>query len=359
MKIAFYAPLKSPEHPKPSGDRQMARALIKALIHAGHEVQVISHLRGFSKTPHMVAFIDQFTDESKTVIKQLKEWQPDLWFSYHPYYKAPDFLALKVCDALGLNLVTVEASLAVKRDGDEWATSQRIVRETLQHSRKNFYFTERDKDGLLNEVDEDTLVYLPPFIDTPSLAPITGRKGQNRTMRFVTMGMMRGGVKSQSYQFLARALAAIKHDNWSLTIIGDGQDRANVEAMFNPFSKNQISWAGEIAPDKVAALLSQGDVFLWPGFGEAYGLAYLEAQFCTLPVVALNTHGVPWVVKDGETGVLIAREDVAAFAAAIDLLCEDTDLRLKLGKQARQFVTDERSLESASDLINRHIRHFK
>ena len=47
MKIAFYAPLKSPDHPVPSGDRQLARSLLRALNHAGHDTLIASHLRSF------------------------------------------------------------------------------------------------------------------------------------------------------------------------------------------------------------------------------------------------------------------------------------------------------------------------
>src|SRR3546814_2161999 len=45
MRIAFYAPLKPPTHPNPSGDRQMARMLVQALRHAGHEVHLASRFR--------------------------------------------------------------------------------------------------------------------------------------------------------------------------------------------------------------------------------------------------------------------------------------------------------------------------
>ena len=48
MRIAFYAPLKSPDHPVPSGDRQMARLLVAALRHAGHDVEIASELRSYA-----------------------------------------------------------------------------------------------------------------------------------------------------------------------------------------------------------------------------------------------------------------------------------------------------------------------
>ena len=51
MRVAFYAPLKPPDHPVPSGDRRMARLLIQALELAGHEVEVAARLRSWHGVP--------------------------------------------------------------------------------------------------------------------------------------------------------------------------------------------------------------------------------------------------------------------------------------------------------------------
>jgi hypothetical protein len=47
--VAFYAPLKPPDHPVPSGDRRMAQALMRALAAGGHPVELASHLRSYDK----------------------------------------------------------------------------------------------------------------------------------------------------------------------------------------------------------------------------------------------------------------------------------------------------------------------
>ncbi len=364
MKIAFYAPLKSPEHHKPSGDRQMARALIKALEMAGHEVRIVSHIRSFSKTPHSQSQIDQIKSEANNITQETKKWGAQVWFSYHAYYKAPDFIGLQVSQALGLTIITAEASLAKKRNNGEWAENQSHVVSLLKQSSANFYFTDRDFEGLKGTVEASKLFYLPPFIQLYDSRIDHATKNKQRQTSFatigqislVTMGMMRGGVKSQSYQFLAQALGQLKQSNWHLSIIGDGSHRSEVESYFSGFSKHQITWLGELAPKDVATELATHDVFLWPGFGEAYGLAYLEAQSCGLPVIALKTHGVPWVVKDGETGILVEPDKLNSYVTAIEKLSLDADLRERMSIQARKFVHTERSLKSASSLIDSVIR---
>ena len=94
--------------------------------------------------------------------------------------------------------------------------------------------------------------------------------------------------------------------------------------------------------------LGQGGIYVWPGCGEAYGLAYLEAQAAGMPVVAQATAGVPAVVRHGETGILTPEGDVAAYAAAIRDLIRDDAKRQAYGRAARGFVLGERSLALAS-----------
>src|SRR5258708_3830461 len=99
MRIAFYAPLKSPTHGTPSGDRRVAGLLMDALAHAGHRVQVASTFRtydGDGDEPRQRALRAQ----GEALAEQLAaDWQaapaderPQLWFTYHLYYKAPDWL---------------------------------------------------------------------------------------------------------------------------------------------------------------------------------------------------------------------------------------------------------------------------
>src|SRR5690348_4863029 len=129
MRIAFYAPLKAPDHPVPSGDRQMSRLLIAALGRGGHEVEVASRLRTFIAEPSVAALSDLAQRADGEVMRLAGEWRadgpPDLWFSYHPYYRAPDLIGPALCRQFGISYVTAEASYARKRDNTGWAPLQR------------------------------------------------------------------------------------------------------------------------------------------------------------------------------------------------------------------------------------------
>ncbi len=108
-----------------------------------------------------------------------------------------------------------------------------------------------------------------------------------------------------------------------------------------------MAWLGQIEAGDVAALLARGAVYVWPGCGEAYGLAYLEAQAAGLPVVAFRTGGVPEVVADGETGLLVDPGDDAGFAAAVGRLLSDEALRARMGLAARARVRRDHDLPGA------------
>lgn len=349
MRIAFYAPMKHPDHPVPSGDRQMARLLIRALTLAGHTVEVASRLRAFVSDPVDPGH-DDVREEAQAEIERLAaEWAghgpPDLWFCYHPYYKSPDFVGPALARSFVIPYVTAEASYARKRDSGPWGPAQAVVVDAVRLAALNVGFTRRDLEGLAQLVPADRLVHLPPFIDA---APFYSAPQLREPPVLVTVAMMRPGDKLESYRLLSRALVLCADMPWRLRIVGDGPCRAEVADLFAALGNDRIEWLGERRPEEIPAILAASDIMVWPGFGEAFGLAYLEGQAAGLPVVAQNIAGVPEVVRDGETGMLTPPGDAVAFAAAIRVLCDDAGRRADMSAAARAFVIEERSLEGAA-----------
>lgn len=353
VRIAFYAPLKAPDHPVPSGDRQMARLLMEALRLAGCEVMVASTLRAFAPDPDhlsLAALRDAAAREKERLAAAWRNGQkPDLWFTYHPYYKAPDLLGPDLARHLEIPYVTAEASYAPKRDRQAWAERQALIRDAIALARVNLCFTDRDREGLEKAVPGARLAGLAPFIDTQAFADgFTSAPRQ----RLMAVAMMRTGDKFASFTILAQALGQLLDLPWRLTVIGDGPARAETIALFAGIPPERLDWRGEIAPDAVPDALRQGGIYVWPGSGEAYGIAYLEAQAAGMPVVAQKTAGVPAVVRDAETGILTPDGDVATYAAAIRALLTDDVRREAYGRAARRFVLEDRSLKGAAQRLD-------
>jgi glycosyltransferase involved in cell wall biosynthesis len=164
--------------------------------------------------------------------------------------------------------------------------------------------------------------------------------------------MMRSGDKLESFRMLGKALAMLLEAQWDLAVIGDGPVREQVVGALAEIPQSRIEWLGELPKDRVADWLAECDLYVWPGTGEAYGLAYLEAQAMGLPVIAQATGGISSVVCHGETGILTPLGDVGAFAQAIRKLLADAELRKRMGTQARRFVREERNVASAARILD-------
>lgn len=353
LRITFYAPLKAPTHPVPSGDRLMAQMLMRALALAGHQVELASDLRAYLGDPQdhagWVRLRADAAQETARISALWADQPPDLWLCYHPYYKSPDLLGPGLVQRFALPYVTVEASLSARRNIGIWAEMEALAKAAVQQASLNLCLTARDLAGLQDACPTARLTRFPPFIEMDAFtAPPTPQPGH-----LVTVAMMRSGDKVDSYRRLAATLALLPPGlDWHLTVVGDGPQRAEVQALFAKLPTNRISWAGQLTRPEIAKLLAEASAYVWPGCGEAYGLAYLEAQAAGLPVVAQRTAGVPEVVADGETGFLSAADDDASAAAAITRLASDPALQRRMGQAARRRVLRDHSLETAAQRLN-------
>lgn len=352
MKVAFYATMKPPDDPVPSGDRTMARLLVTALERAGHEVELISHVRCRVRTPE---HLDEVANAAAAEVERVsRRWAvdgaPDVVVAYHVYYKSPDMIGAALARRFGLPYVTFEASHAGKRDKDDWAGVQAISSDAIRQAALNVCFTQRDREGVAGLVPDDRTVMLAPFIDLPSDMEATGQRAPGGPVELISVAMMLKGNKMQSYRLFAEAIGQLRPGGWRLNLIGDGPMRAQVEQMFAGVAN--VRFHGELERQAVLNRLAGADVFVWPGWREAFGLAYLEAQALGLPVVAMNSGGVEAVVADGQSGLLSQEGDAAALAANLQMLIDDAELRGQMGQAAARIVKRQHSLAVASAVID-------
>ncbi len=334
----------------------MARLLVAALEHSGHKVSLISEMRSYASQPEADAYT-KIEEQARAEIARLSDrWtvgpRPDVFFSYHPYYKAPDLLGPELAARFQIPYVTAETSYSERRNIGYWAQTQDRVLAGIKLAAVNICLTKRDRDGIEAAAPTAHVAMLRPFIDpVPFLQPLS--QGEANPHRLITVAMMRPGDKMESYGMLANALAHLSPRlPWSLSVIGDGALKAEVTSLFDDFRADQITWHGEVTTAEVAALMSQSALYVWPGYGEAYGLAYLEAQAAGLPVVAMNVAGVSAAVEHEVSGLLTTPDDPAEFAGAIERLLINQDERTRMGKMARQLILAERTLEQAARTLD-------
>ncbi|MEE1654804.1 glycosyltransferase family 4 protein [Microvirga sp. CF3062] len=354
--VAFYAPLKSPNHPLPSGDRTMARLLMKALDRAGYPPQLASELRTLEKAgdPQCQETIrQQSLEEASRLIEHYRalpeQSRPCLWFTYHVYYKAPDWIGPRVAQVLNIPYAIAEGSRAAKRAHGPWALGHEGAEAALDQADAIFVMTAHDREALERvRSPHQALVELPPFLDMQDWPAPSAPSSPGREPRLLTVAMMRKGDKLASYSILAAALARLPHLPWSLDIVGDGEAREEIVQLFSHLA-DRVRYHGRIeGRADLKTLYESADLFVWPAVNEAYGMVLLEAQAMGCPVLAGAYGGVASVVKHGETGILAQPGDISAFADALRNLVQDRDRLRSLGANALRFVRQERDLDHAA-----------
>lgn len=356
MRIAFYAPMKPPDHPVPSGDRTIARGLIQAFIQAGHAVELMSRLRTRYVWLRPIKFLS-FVLEVQMASRRAARLCPDLWLTYHTYYKAPDLLGPIISRRLHIPYFIVEGSHSPRR------------RESLL-TRPGFYWNRRallaashvfankkaDLPALQRLLPPGRISYIHPGIDLTSFQRIPAEGDRLRRTLGIpltdpvvcTAAMMRPGRKAEGVRIVIDALAALRHRGLRahLLVAGDGPSAPALRSRAGEKLQDAAHFLGQLSHHQMVAAYSASDLFAFPGIREALGMVYLEAQAARLPVVAYRNGGVSEAVQDGITGLITPVNDEKAYTEALELLILDRDLRLTMGEAAVRFVEEERNIKA-------------
>lgn len=133
-----------------------------------------------------------------------------------------------------------------------------------------------------------------------------------------------------------------------LFVVGDGPERAPLALLAEQLGlKEHINFTGFVK--EVAQYFHLAHFFVLPSRSEGLPNALLEAMACGLPAVATHVGGIPKVVIDGETGLLVPPDDEEALADAIKRLLDSPSLCRKMGKAARRHIEAHYSIESVTD----------
>lgn len=374
MTIAFYAPLKPPTHPVPSGDRRMARLLMAALRHAGFAVDLCCRFRSFDgsgdrdRQIRIAELADIMVPRLTDRLRRLPPGErPVAWFTYHLYHKAPDWFGPRVARALDIPYLVAEASHAPKQADGPWDIGYQSAAASIAAAKRIFSFTARDSAGLKAIVPADRLVPLAPFLDTRNLqAPSRIDARQQLAARYripldepwlLAVGMFRPGDKLDSYKTLAAALNTLAGRAWQLLIVGDGAARTEVEQVFASLGV-RIRYLGQQEEGALAQIYASADLMVWPAIREAYGMTLLEAQAAGVPVIAGAGTGVEAVVTSGRGGIIVPGTGtalVAGLAAATAELLDDPHKRTALANGARETVRQHHDLPVAAAVLRKNL----
>lgn len=157
------------------------------------------------------------------------------------------------------------------------------------------------------------------------------------------VGIVKKLERKYGVDVLINAIAILVKQNrdidWMLNIVGDGSEFSALKKQVADLGlQENVNFLGAIKNNEVPNFLTKQDVFVVPSReeSESFGVAAVEAQACGLPVVASNVGGLPEVVCDGETGLIVPKEDKQALAQAIEKICLNEEIKYKYSMAARE-----------------------
>lgn len=360
MNIAFYMPFKPLGHSDPSGDLVTGSGIYSYLQKRGHNLDPVSNFRArwiYWKPWLWLPFLG----ETIKLLSTLRTKNPDLWITYHSYYKAPDILGLLCCRRLGIPYAIFQGIFSTKRRRN-LKTLPGFMLNTMALSRADIVFTNKRKDeqNLRRIVPGDRLFYVRPGIDPGSFfLDHRARHDLRNAWRvgdepvILSAAMLRPGVKALGMELVIRSCNQLMKQGlrFKLIIAGDGKERPRLERLAREQLPGRARFLGKIDRNEMHKYYSGADLFVFPGIRESLGLVYLEAQSCGLPVVALNGWGAVEAVIHGETGLLSDPDDMGKFTENIALLLKDGNLRGRMGISAQHHIRENHDADKNYKII--------
>ena len=127
-----------------------------------------------------------------------------------------------------------------------------------------------------------------------------------------------------------------------------------MEAALAPLGAGRAVFAGALAEERLPAIHTACDLYVWPAYNEDVPVTLLEAQAAGVPVVAQDWGGCrPASSATARTGLLTPRHDDVAFAGAVVELSANAEQRRAMGAQAARRVRERHGIEAAAATLNR------
>jgi glycosyltransferase involved in cell wall biosynthesis len=172
----------------------------------------------------------------------------------------------------------------------------------------------------------------------------------------VSLGHL-GEIKGHDHTLAALKDVVTNFPDVRLYIGGDGApaDYQRLQTLIQNYDlQDHVRLLGEVT--NAFELLAACDIFVLPSLEEAFGLVFIEAGAHGKPTVATNVGGIPDIITHNETGILVAPGDSAAIAAAINSMLESPDWACQLGKNARERVLANFTLEQ---MVNKYLQVYE
>jgi colanic acid/amylovoran biosynthesis glycosyltransferase len=202
-------------------------------------------------------------------------------------------------------------------------------------------FTRSQLMALVDDTHWPRLHVVHCGIDPEHFAPPQQRPSQDGLIRILTVGRL---DNMKGVAILIEAVGELRRRGApvALTVVGDGPQRGHLERLAARDSIGErITWAGTVGQDGIRAQYHAAHVFCLPSFAEGIPVVLMEAMSTGLPVVANHITGIPELVDDEVSGLLVRPGRSDLLVQALERLVGDFDLRARMGRAGREKVLQE------------------
>ena len=220
---------------------------------------------------------------------------------------------------------------------------------------------------------ELSTIVVPPGVATDRFVPIDAMAKREARQRLgfdsdapLVVGLSRL-VPRKGFDVLidAAAVVAKRRPTLQIAIAGSGRDRSRLERRARRVG-SPVRFLGRIDDIESAALLASADVFAmlcrdrWAGLEqEGFGIVFLEASACSVPVIAGRSGGSAEAVVDETTGIVVDRpKNVTEVAAAIERLLDDPELAQRLGHAGRVRAEHEFTYDRLAAFLHNELQQL-
>lgn len=390
MKVLCAAPYF---WPRTGGMEVLAFSLQKALhINHGYEFLTVTSAQGHAEGPHSLNASSQVlrlpcdfkvfsTPIGLTWMRTLRtcidDFRPDLVLAHTP---VPVMADIAVRAARGKHIPSIVMYHGdISRDTFLKAIAtdlywNMVGRRTLQFCDGIFVTTRlyaSRSENLKRYLDK--VVVVPPFVDTSIFRPILPptirddwrSKAQLQVMFVGQLERVNRAIKG--LDTLLRAFVTVLKEvpGAMLVVVGDGSAKRDYAKTARSLGiLEHVKFAGKLPHHEMPTAYSEADILCLPSTtnAESLGMVLLEAQACGIPVVASAVGGIPEVVRDRETGLLVRPGDQDSLASALCSLLKNQPLRQEMGEAAFRYVrsnfTDRAAANAANEAIMRITSHY-
>tara|TARA_Y100001934_G_scaffold219192_1_gene260738 strand:- start:1840 stop:2862 length:1023 start_codon:yes stop_codon:yes gene_type:complete len=301
------------------------------------------------------------------------------WFSSNKKFKKlindfkPDAILVDRVRHFTLEASKTDIPLVIHLRGDHW-TEITMARETLYKSMpKKFAINKWDEIGencfknsrlilpICNHLTKITKErYLEKSVETmyQGINPDNWFKKKGMELRHPCVGILQSATiwdKTKELLILPKVLEKMPnvHFYWA----GDGVYRDEVLPSLEKYEN--FHWLGSLEyPDKVREFLTEMDVYALISGIDMSPLTLQEAQLMEKPVIATNVGGIPELMKDGETGFLIEKNNPEELFDKLSLLFNNLEKAEQMGKNGREFVKNNFNWDKiCNDFLNHLKKH--